>query len=122
VAEQRQGERRVDELPVGRDQREEQCAEPDEDEPVHDADERPLAQPGVPEGLDENGADALTGAAAAGGVRRPQPDHPQQVADGAAEQRHADEGRDGGDRDRRGLEGGQVHQVDSPVRGPVSDS
>ena len=109
VPDERQREGRVEDLAVGGDQGEEERAEPDEDEPVHDADERPHAEPGVPQRLDEHAVRAGAGAPAPRAVRRPKPDHSHEVRDAAHEERHADDGGHGEDRDRRDLQGGQVH-------------
>ena len=59
VADDRQRERRVEQLAVRGDQGEEQGAEGDEDEPVRDADRIPLQHPGVPEGLGQHVFPAL---------------------------------------------------------------
>ena len=53
VPDQRERERRVDHLPVARDQRDEQQRERDHHDPVRDLDHRPVLEPPVPEDLRE---------------------------------------------------------------------
>ena len=57
LTDDRQVERGVPDLAEGLDQGEEQAVEADEDEPVGDADARPLEHPGVAERLDERRLD-----------------------------------------------------------------
>ncbi len=106
VADQRQREVGVEQLAVGRHQREEQEPEPDEHEPVGRAHPVPLQHPGVAEGLLEH-------------VRPARPPRVGASEDGLAELDDADdlrrslrEQRDRDQRDRDGHHGGEDLHVD----------
>jgi hypothetical protein len=107
----RQRELRVDQLPVRGHEGEEENAEPDEDEPVHDPDQRPSAEPSVPEALGDQAVHPLTRPAAAGRVGLADADDAHEVPDSAPEQRHADEGEDEDQGANHGLNGGQGHST-----------
>ena len=94
AADPRQRELRVEHLPVGGDQGEEQQAEADEHEPVRGADKAPLEHPGVAQRLAQGGHRAAAELVGPTARWLAQPDDADDLTHRAAGQ------RDGNERDR----------------------
>ncbi len=103
VTDQRQREFGIEQLPIRRNECEEQRPERDHHEPVRSADGSPLQHPGMPKRFRQHRLGACASRTAAPECRLTQPNDADHAYDGARHQRYANDGDGEADDDRRDL-------------------